>query len=677
MTQAAECGYAAADNRRRAHAQEARPGVSGALRNFLGLLRRKAPPPEAPRQAAPPAAAPASPSPAEPPPNAGFYRLQTAQQNWVAAGQAAHGVSWLDMAETLDPAHAVIAILPKTHRQLCLIVAPDARLIAVRADGLPSIAVSALPLQSRASPIVRLQHPCLATRFMSVTRPGQGGPDGLLVFDSGAHTELDAFTLVPLAADAVPAIVSAIAREFSSVATQPFSARGLVDALRTGAVRAELAEALIRLLRPDEAAVLARDALEKPAVLAVLRRLLPGNPWAEGVLPALAAWNGTRSRVSPEGVLASPASDEFAGRPLQGHGMPQAGHVLTMLARAHTVPRYNACVLTGMRNDGIYLLDFVSYHLSIGFEHIFIYTNDNTDGSDELLHALAAHGVITVIDNSIGTALSPQQKYHAHGLMLLPQILDYRWTALIDSDEYVAFDTGMFGNIIDFITWQEAQAVDAIALCWVLHAAGVGDTWRDESALRRFPMRERSVNGHVKSFIRTNKFWHSHPHFPHTPLGRPFVFRTESGRIHHIHNTTERLAAFAESPSADFAWIAHYILRSAGEALLKLSRGRADQTGPAAVWQQSNLEFVARTFMSLSRPEGLVRDERILLCATGQAEVHASLMALPGVADIAWRLKAAMPQRLADAARSFLAGVPAEGQPDFVRGFRDVVARGM
>jgi hypothetical protein len=52
-------------------------------------------------------------------------------------------------------------------------------------------------------------------------------------------------------------------------------------------------------------------------------------------------------------------------------------------------------------------------------------------------------------------------------------------------------------------------------------------------------------------------------------------------------------------------------------------------------------------------------------------------MALPGVADIAWRLKAAMPQRLADAARSFLAGVPAEGQPDFVRGFRDVVARGM
>jgi hypothetical protein len=645
--------------------------VSGALRNFLGLLRREAPPAEAP-----PERAAALPKPAEPPPNAGFYRLRTARQNWVVVGRAEKGVSFLDMAETLDPAHAVIAILPKKHRQLCLIVAPDARVIAARSDGLQSIAVSALPLQSRAAPTVRLQHPCAASRFMSATRPGQGGPDGLIVFDGGAHTELDSFTLVPVPEAAVPAIVSDIAREFSLVATQNFSARGLLEALRTGAVRAELAEALIRLLRPDEAAVLARDALEQPAVLPLLRRLLPGNPWAESVLPALAAWNGTRSRVAPEGVLASPASDEFAGRPLQGHGMPQAGHVLTTLARAQTVPRYNACVLTGMRNDGIYLLDFIAYHLSIGFEHIFIYTNDNTDGSDELLRALAAHGVITVINNTIGSALSPQQKYHAHGLMLLPQILDYRWTAIIDSDEYIAFDTAMFRNIIDFITWQEAQTVDAIALCWVLHAAGTGDTWRDESALRRFPMRERSVNGHVKSLIRTSKFWYSHPHFPHTPLGRPFVFRTESGRIHHIHNATERLAAFAETPSADFAWVAHYILRSAGEALMKLSRGRADQTGPAATWQQGNLEFVARTFMSLSRPEGLVRDERILLCATGQAEVLASLMALPGIADIAWRLKTAMPQRLADAARSFLAGVSIEGQPDFVREFRDVVARG-
>jgi hypothetical protein len=670
----------------RIHEPSFRGAVSAGLRRLFGLFApgkparpadirttgREAPLlPAAPTFSATPPSATAAPVTA-----LKFQRVFTGRRNWLSTGhRQADGVAMLVMEEALDPARAVIAITPESHRQLCLIVAPDGKPIGVRADGLHAIALSAVPLQHRNSTIVRLQHPCTPSRYLGVTMPGQGGPHGLVIFDSLGHTELDSFDLVRIGEAEVPAAVRFIAYEFARVAAQPYSARGLMNALASGAVRPELAEALIRLLRPEESAVLARDLLERPKTLALLGEALPGNVWAQTVLPALAAWNRGRERVSLTGSIASPASDEFAGRPLEGHGMPQAGHVLTALARSHVKPRRTACVVTGMRNDGIYLLDFVSYHLSIGFEHVFIYTNDNTDGSDELLRALAAHGVITLIDNTIGPSLSPQQKYHAHALMLLPQLLDYRWAALVDSDEYVAFDTGMFRSIVDFITWQEAQAVDAIALCWVLYVAATGDVWRDESTIRRFPMRENSVNPHVKSLIRTNKFWHAHPHFPHTTMGRPFVFRTENGGIHHIHNATERLAAFAETPSADFAWINHYILRSAGEALMKLSRGRADQTGPAAGWQQRNLEFTARTFMSLSRSHGLMRDERILACAAGQAEVLARLMSLPGVAECHARIAAAMPGRLAESARSFLAAVSPEGQSEIVREFHAVIAQ--
>jgi hypothetical protein len=599
----------------------------------------------------------------------------TARANWLAAGPMQDGCAFLAMAETLDQAHAAIAIRSLAHRQLCLIMAPDGRRIAVRADGYRGLAVSAVPVQGRRPGLMRLQHPCAASRFLGVSNPGQGGPDGLVMFDSLGHGERDAFTLVPLAEHDVPVLVLAIAQEFAWVALQPFTAQRVLDALREGRLRAGLAEPLIRLLPADEIAVLARELLEQPQTLALLRRVMPANPWSQAVLPALAAWNVSRQPPSA-GVVMSPASDEFAGKPLEGHGLPQAGQVLTALARRRIRPRRTACILTGMRNDGIYLLDFVSYHLSIGFEHIFIYTNDNTDGSGELLRALAAHGVITVIDNSIGQALSPQQKYHAHGLMLLPQSLDYRWTALIDSDEFIAFDTGMFRNIIDFITWQEARTVDAIALCWLLHGAGPGEAWRDESTLVRFPLRERAVNPHVKSLVRTSRFWHAHPHFPHSPMGRPFVFRTESGRIHHVQHATARLAAFAETPSADFAWVAHYIFRSAGEAVMKLSRGRADQAGGAgAARQQANLEHCARSFMHLTRPDVMVRDERILACAAGQAEVLAGLMALPGIAGIASRLTAAMPQRLQEAAQAFLSGINTQAQPDFVRQFIQLVTQ--
>ncbi len=637
-----------------------------------GPARPPAPPRLEPAQTRP---LPIAPSAVREPPATGlkFHRVFTGRRNWLSTGhRQANGVAQLVMEEALDPGRAVIAITPDHHRQLCLIVAPDGKPIGVRSDGMHGIAISAVPLQYRDSSLVRLQHPCMASRTMGVTMPRQGGPHGLVIFDSGGHTDLDIFEFVRLGDAEVPAAARFIGYEFARAATQPFTARGLMNALASGAVRPELAEPLIRLLRPEEAAVLARDLLDQSETLTLLREMLPGNVWAQQVLPALADWNRTRAAV-PGGTLVSPGSDEFAGRPLEGHGMPQAGHVLTTLARSQIAPHRTACVLTTMRNEGPYILDWVSYHLSIGFDHIFVYTNDNEDGSDELLRALARQGVLTLIDNAAAPTLAPQHKAYSHGLMLLPHMLDYRWCALIDADEYIAFDTGMFRGIADFITWQEAQAVDAIALCWLLHVAGRNDVWQDAGTPRRFPLRERGVNPHVKSLFRTRMAWHAHPHFPHTPHGR-FVFRTEDGRIHHIHNVTDRLAAFAEAPSADLAWVNHYIMRTAGEALLKLSLGRADQMGGAPVWHQANLEHTARTFINLSRPDITVRDERIIACAAGQAEVLARLMSLPGVAEHHGRITAAMPGRLAEAAQSFLAGVSPDGQNDVVRQFRALIA---
>jgi hypothetical protein len=659
--------------------------VSARLSGLLGFLR---PRPSSPALAPPPATveAPpgiklltqplATPEPALPPATRlTFHRVMTGRRNWLSTGhRQPDGSAFLVMEEQLDPARAVIAIVPDNNRQLCLIVAPDGGRIAVRSDGMQSIAISAVPLQHRDSRIVRLQHPCVPSRTMGVTMPGQGGPHGLVVFDSGGHTDLDIFDFVPMAEADVPAAVRFIAYEFARAATQPFTARGLLNALAAGAVRADLAEPLIRALRPDEASVLARDLLDQPQTLALLRDLLPANPWSHQVLPALAAWNRTRGPV-PGGVIASPGSDEFAGRALEGHGMPQAGHILTALARSQVHPRRTACILTTMRNEGPHILDWVSYHLSIGFDHIFVYTNDNADGSDELLRTLARHGVLTLIENAAAPTLSPQHKAYSHALMLLPQILDYRWTALIDADEYIGFDTGMFRNIVDFITWQEAQPVDAIALCWLLHVAGRDDQWTPQTTLRRFPMRERGINAHVKSLFRTNMFWHSHPHFPHSALGRPFTFRTEGGRLHHLLNLTDRLAAFAETPSAEFAWVNHYIMRTAGEAVLKLARGRADQMGGESAWLQANIEHTARTFINLAQPQTMLRDERILACTTGQAETLARLMALPGVAECHDRIIASMPARLLEAARSFAAGVSPEGQSEVVRQFHAIIAK--
>jgi hypothetical protein len=570
---------------------------------------------------------------------------------------------------------ALVAIFPDANRQICFLLAQDLRPIAVRADGLRATTISAYRLQTDTPGAIRLRHPLTPIRFLAVTQHGQGAPEGLVVFDGLGNSRLDLFEPAPFDPAALSPAFLAAAAELCAAVARPYLAATLLTRLHGGAVRPGLAEALIRVLPRDELPLLAADLLDNPADLALLAAAMPDDPWVQRVLPALAAWRQDRGPVGPDNTLTSPPSDEFAGDPLEGYGQPQAGFALTALARAQLRPRHGACLLAPARNEGPYLLDWLSYHLSIGFEHAFIYTNDNWDGSDELLAVLARHGIITLIHNQPGSHFGPQYKAYAHALALLPQILDYAWVAVIDLDEFIGFDSRLFSGVGDYLAWQQTQPVDAVALCWQIFVGLRNDVWYDESTLKRFTKREPHANAHVKSMFRPRLFWHSQAHYPQPTLNAPFVFRTELGDLHHHQGEQRRLPAFAHAPTTQMAWVNHYLLRSAPEALWKLARGHGDWTGDIAERQLQMARFVCRTFVTLAEKPDLVEDRRILSCAGGQAAALAALRALPGVAEAEAALKANFTQRLTRMVKAFVASTPQPGEPLEFAPFRDLLRR--
>ena len=99
-------------------------------------------------------------------------------------------------------------------------------------------------------------------------------------------------------------------------------------------------------------------------------------------------------------------------------------------------PRRKAAVVSSMRNDGIYILDWIAHYNVIGFEHSIIYTNDNSDGSEELLRLLADHGVITLIESEITGTVPPERKAYGHAVQALHELRDFEWAMFVDSDEY-------------------------------------------------------------------------------------------------------------------------------------------------------------------------------------------------------------------------------------------------
>ncbi len=612
-----------------------RPGPAAGLPLFPAPAARPKPPREAPRPA-----------------GVGFFHLRTGRGNWLAAGE-----DRACMTEAPDETR-LIGVAPQANRQMFFLLAPDVRPFDIQSDGLRGPAISALLLQTDQPGIVRLRHP-LSARFLAVTRPGEGAEAGCVVFDSFGRTLLDAFQLVP--AGTIPADMRVAALELAEAAARPFRAAPLLALCRAGVVRPALVEALLRLLPPDELSALAGLLLQNADDRALLRDAMPDDVWMCRLLPALAQWDRERPGA-PGQYLVSPAADEVAGDPMEGFGQLQAGLCLTALARAQVAGRRTACILATARNEGPYLLEWLAYHRSVGFEHFFLYTNDNDDGSDALLSALARVGVITWIRNEPGTHYGPQYKAYAHALTMLPHILEYRWTAILDLDEYFCFDTRMFGNVEDFLGFHETQPVDALALSWLIFAADARLAWAPGPTLERFARREAGANPHVKTLFRTNRFWHAQAHFPHATMGVPFVFRTESGGLHHHPGVTDRIPAFSEKPTANQAWINHYLLRTAPEALWKLSRGLGDWPARTPERQAEFTRFVCRSFLALAGG-ALVEDTRIQACARGQAAHLAWLMDLPGVAAAQARIQAEYPARLAALTKRFLSEKGADEVP--------------
>lgn len=166
------------------------------------------------------------------------------------------------------------------------------------------------------------------------------------------------------------------------------------------------------------------------------------------------------NRTAPKGEALPP----FSPRPTQAP--PQPERVIV------------AC----MKDEGPYLLEWLAYHREIGFDHVLVYTNDCSDGTDRLLDRLATLGWVTHIDNSDWHGKSPQQAALNHAITL-PLIQKAEWVAHIDVDEFVNIRCGN-GRLDDlFAACPEATH---FALTWRLFGANSVDQIADQPVIEQF-----------------------------------------------------------------------------------------------------------------------------------------------------------------------------------------------
>jgi hypothetical protein len=238
-----------------------------------------------------------------------------------------------------------------------------------------------------------------------------------------------------------------------------------------------------------------------------------------------------------------------------------------MLAIPHT---RQIALVTSVRNEGLSILEWIAHHRTLGITDFFVYTNDNTDGSEALLDILASRGIIKLVRNAMASDNPIQTKVLEHSVQFLAELRDYEWVLFTDVDEFLVPRIG--SDITDFfheLSKRFGRALpSAVCLHWKWYGSENCYTRTDGLLLQRFT---HSIhNEHVKSMVRLRDIVSMRR--VHVPILFPGCQAVTSD---FKFFSCEEVGT---TPTYEIAQLNHYWNKSFEEFVIKRDRGRISQS---------------------------------------------------------------------------------------------------
>ncbi|MEM9756812.1 MAG: glycosyltransferase family 2 protein, partial [Pseudomonadota bacterium] len=170
-----------------------------------------------------------------------------------------------------------------------------------------------------------------------------------------------------------------------------------------------------------------------------------------------------------------------------------------------------------MRNEGIWLLEWVAHYRTLGFDRLVIFTNDCTDGTDLMLDRLTELGEVVHVRNADYGAEGPQARALYRAMADIPEAGRADWLLLVDADEFLKIDHGdhSLDALLDAI-----DGFDACALAWVPFGDNGHRLWPEIPVMAACTARDDRPKWSKlfhKPLFRPKRFARIGPHMPKFP----------------------------------------------------------------------------------------------------------------------------------------------------------------
>lgn len=331
-------------------------------------------------------------------------------------------------------------------------------------------------------------------------------------------------------------------------------------------------------------------------------------------------------------------------------------------------------IVACMRDEALFVVEWVAHHLALGFDRIIVFTNDCSDGTDALLSAMAGNLPVEHYDNPGPYTAGTIQKQALEMAFNLPQVRQAEWVLHIDADEYVNVTVGS-RRIDDLIAlFPEA---DAIAIQW-RHFGSAGITkWQPASVVETFTHceAEAPVPGAMgeigfKTLFRPQKFKMMGVHTPKLPWRKrvPVVINA-AGVPMPIEALMSRRKSGYKVNAAQCGWanacLHHHHVKSDDLHYLKHARGDANG-------RKNKKRVIGSSFYQLvNRNE--VESTSLVEVRPAVKPIEAQIRALPEIAQLEASALAWFRSRFRNMEKNSAAAAEEEAALDWLRARMDEV----
>ena len=234
------------------------------------------------------------------------------------------------------------------------------------------------------------------------------------------------------------------------------------------------------------------------------------------------------------------------------------------LRHDHTAPKYYLAVCAIAKNEGTYFKEWIEWHHKMGVEKFYIYDNESTDCTREVLEPYIKSGLVDYL-------YWPGRKRQlaAYDHCFETHRTEARWIAVIDLDEFIV--PVKDATIPDFL--HRMEKFSSVEINWLVYGSGGAEKREPGGVMERFrchSLPDNRLNTHVKSIADPRRVC--------TMVGCHEAARM-SGRSADSHGVPLTKSFGDRTPQQDVIRINHYAVKSKEEFIAKHTHGRARVNG--------------------------------------------------------------------------------------------------